>query len=417
MLRASLALGALALPALAQTQVFVVDDDAGPGVDFATIQEAVDAAASGDLVLVRDGSYEPFALTGKGLSLVADGIDVRIVPTSQPITSQIDMLPVGERVLLRGFTFDPPDQEVVGDTLVVESNQGLVWIEDLVIEAPLGLPFGYVMNQGAALRVRDCDRVVVTAASITGAPGAPPGGGLESGSIALWSEDSSVFLHTSTLVPGGTLVMGGTGRPAMRVDGGFASLRDSSLFGSAGGSAGLFGSPGPGNGGPALDVIGAEVWSIGTQLVGGPGGPGPFGEPEQGDPGPPFANAGGTVVEDPALPALLTSSTVVRDSPGVLVEVDVVSEPSSVVVVLLSLDPDPEFVAAFPDAIGVGLAPLVLTAGTTDAQGQFSIASGSPQLPPGFPTWSLGIQTALVTPLSTLEFSNPSIVTFVDDTF
>ncbi len=54
-----LALGlsfALALPAAAQ-RTWIVDDDAGPGVDFQQIQPAFQAANHGDIVLVRSGRY------------------------------------------------------------------------------------------------------------------------------------------------------------------------------------------------------------------------------------------------------------------------------------------------------------------------------------------------------------------------
>jgi len=45
----------------------------GPGQPYTTIQAAVDAASSGDLVLVDPGQYPAFEIDGKGLSVVAAG--------------------------------------------------------------------------------------------------------------------------------------------------------------------------------------------------------------------------------------------------------------------------------------------------------------------------------------------------------
>lgn len=61
--------------------VWTVDEALGPGADFAELQPAVDAAADGDLVLVRSGTYAPFVLEfGKAVSVLADaGAEVLVV--------------------------------------------------------------------------------------------------------------------------------------------------------------------------------------------------------------------------------------------------------------------------------------------------------------------------------------------------
>src|SRR5690349_16637044 len=57
--------------------VWVVDA-AGAG-DFAAIQPAVDAAADGDWLLVRAGSYAAFTLDGRSLGIAADaGAQVQV---------------------------------------------------------------------------------------------------------------------------------------------------------------------------------------------------------------------------------------------------------------------------------------------------------------------------------------------------
>lgn len=58
------------MPVLGAT--WIVDDDAGPGVDFTSIQAAVDAASPNDVVLVRAGAYAAPTIS-KGLRVVGDG--------------------------------------------------------------------------------------------------------------------------------------------------------------------------------------------------------------------------------------------------------------------------------------------------------------------------------------------------------
>ena len=54
----------------AQSQVWIVDDSLAAPADFATVQEAVDAATDGDIVLVRPGLYPSFTIDGKSLRVV-----------------------------------------------------------------------------------------------------------------------------------------------------------------------------------------------------------------------------------------------------------------------------------------------------------------------------------------------------------
>ena len=63
-------LGFLLFGASAQASVLVVD--ASGGGAFTSLQAAVDAAASGDLLLVKGGVYSGFTADGKALTIVED---------------------------------------------------------------------------------------------------------------------------------------------------------------------------------------------------------------------------------------------------------------------------------------------------------------------------------------------------------
>lgn len=118
-LAALAALTALGLPAAAQT-VWVVDAAAGPGADFSAIQPAVDAASTGDLVLIRPGTYaESVVVDSLGLELQADGGPV--VVNDLAVTG----VPGGTHVGVRGL-----DLAALG-SLDIASCDGPVWIDGM----------------------------------------------------------------------------------------------------------------------------------------------------------------------------------------------------------------------------------------------------------------------------------------------
>jgi len=121
LLRSGLALVALTAAGSAQ-QAWVVDNSGAPGADFAQLDSAVQAAADGDVLLVRSTGLFYFlfqVLDGRGLTIVADGGPVSVISTLA-----VRNLAPDQRVVLRGLEF------YFDDGLILESNQGLVWIED-----------------------------------------------------------------------------------------------------------------------------------------------------------------------------------------------------------------------------------------------------------------------------------------------
>jgi len=72
----------LACAGAAAGATWVVDDGGGAGVDYTTIQAAVNVASTGDTIEVRDGTYVENVDVGKRLTLLGDGADVVTVRTA-----------------------------------------------------------------------------------------------------------------------------------------------------------------------------------------------------------------------------------------------------------------------------------------------------------------------------------------------
>lgn len=107
----------------AANDVQVVAPSPGPGVDFTTIEDALAAAADGDIVLVRPGSYAiaPFTgalVDGKTVTLVADG------PVTATGRVAVETLDATRTFSMRGF--DSADDL----RLAVSDCSGVIWCED-----------------------------------------------------------------------------------------------------------------------------------------------------------------------------------------------------------------------------------------------------------------------------------------------
>ncbi|NOT29768.1 MAG: hypothetical protein HOP15_04880 [Planctomycetes bacterium] len=155
-------LGLFSAATLLQGQVHVVDGAGGPGADFTTIFAAVNAAADGDVVLVRSGNYlsdgpgkpnkglDLLDIPGRSLVVLAErGASVRTN------SLQVHGLSRGEWALVQGIRFE--QQGIAG---WLTDNQGPVWLESCTLRA---LPF---VNDHDAMRVQDCDSVVMTRCEI-----------------------------------------------------------------------------------------------------------------------------------------------------------------------------------------------------------------------------------------------------------
>lgn len=413
--RAALAVGIATVAGMslaqAQGEVWRVDDDPGPDVDFSDLQPAIDAAVTGDLIQVADGVYTAFTIDGKSLALVADdGASALVFPDPAQYDCTVRNVPAGSQVTLRGLTLDRPIT-MDGPSVAVEDCAGVVWFEDFDVIPFFTLPFGSATTQARTVEVRNSDRVVFTRVTLAGMPGAPQGFGFEFGSTPLDIEGSTVHLFDSTVFAAGTLVLGSFGPDGIEVDDSLLVIRGSTIFGGGGGMEGLLGSPGPGTGGAAVRAgNGSTVYSIGSTLVGGQGGSGFFGEPNAGQPGPPFV--GKTVVEHAASNIQLTSAATA--AAGATTTLTLSAEPGSVAVLAAAVFADPVFLAIFPDTSVLGISPLYFPLGVVDATGQISLDLPTPPIPSFWGHFGYPLQAFAVTPTTDLEFSNPTFVTTVN---
>ncbi|MCA8952338.1 MAG: hypothetical protein KDE27_22705 [Planctomycetes bacterium] len=113
----------LACPTFAQT--YVVDVNVGPGFDFQQIRGAIPQVPDGATLLVRSGTYAPFQVDGKAITILAEpGATVRLGGLFPEPVQFLNGSPT-QRMVLRGIEL--PWQ------LVVQNCAGPVHIEDVKI--------------------------------------------------------------------------------------------------------------------------------------------------------------------------------------------------------------------------------------------------------------------------------------------
>jgi hypothetical protein len=121
--------------------IVVATDGSG---DFTSIQDAIDAASSGDTIVVQDGTYaESLSLNGKGLTLVAGGENVVIDPASgNGLTIGGDLN--GANVTLQGLTFADGSS---GIYLQEDADVGRLKLDDVTVSG--NAQYGLRTNAGA----------------------------------------------------------------------------------------------------------------------------------------------------------------------------------------------------------------------------------------------------------------------------
>lgn len=215
----------------------LVVEAGGPTGTFREIQSAVTAAAPGDVVLVRPGTYAAFVVDAKPISIVAEtGAVVNVVGDCS-----IHDLPAGSDAFCRGIDFVKPTSSP-GTRLSLLANLGRVRIEDCSF-APNDA-ISILTQPRSTVIVESCTSATFARCLIVGRDSDGP---LDAACHALDVASSTVRVEASTL-------HGGNGADS--------HLHSTSVLPVA--------TPGA----AALRVAGAEVFVGGSTIRGGKGGDG-----------------------------------------------------------------------------------------------------------------------------------------------
>lgn len=386
----------LALPstAAAAGQVWVVAPAAGPGVDFTSVQAAVDAASDGDLVLLRAGSYpaEVVVLGAKALQIIGDvapgQVDAHFALAADAGGADRDLV-------LANLVLHAP-----GDGLravAASNNLGHLWIEGCALLAEPG------STDNGGLAASGLGGLHVTRCEIR-----PNGGAAidaSATSAAVWN--SSAY--------GGAGALAGAGQSAPGAglaSDAFVMTSGCVLEGGQGAPAGPSCLPAAGDGAVGLSLAGAaSALLTETTLFGGAGGEGST--CGGGLPGA-ETDAPGSVSFNPfGFARAIEAPSPVREGESLLLSFHAI--PDEFAFCAWSLEPDfaalPELssvialssaVTIFPVGFveGGGAVPLPLVAAELGAGVEFATIFAQPiYFAPFFPPgaeWSLGAPSAIV---------------------
>jgi hypothetical protein len=399
-----LAICPLAARAPAQNQVLLVTQD---GTGFSSVQAAVNAAADGDVILIRPGAYVTAFITNKSLTLARDGGESGSALLHHVTISN---LAAGKKVVLRGLTIQgahPFSPE--GTAVSAFDVAGSVVIEDCELRS--GYP--------AALRASQCQGLFVVRSLLEGLDGVPqilfevparPGAVLTG---------SNAFFYESTAI-GGKGIPGAVGAPGVLLDGGTLLFSGSAFVGGDGGKAAVDSggcATTGGNGGAGLAMQGASPLArrLASTLSGGAGG-----APESvcagGAPGPDLVLASGTLLTIPEPARSLELSAPVRE--GQVIELEVRGEPFEVAKIVFSATPVAFYAPGLLGAILPSPAALgIVVLGPLPASGEMVLSLPIPAstLPPGvqgIEVYAQGLFDAVSSSLGVL--SAPTVTVLLD---
>jgi len=378
-MRPAILLLALAAPLAAQFQVHVLDDD-GPA-DFTEFQAAHNAAAPGDTILIRSGTYFPNIsdLISKPLAIVADaGAEVDVSGIWQ-----IAGLDGGDQVLLRGICLCSDGFGVQGSLeFDASSDASRVWVEDVRADhAEAG-------SAGSIALVRsELDSILVGPAFRT----------FDSDAILLDCTLSAGVTFDGFVCPkSGFALPGSRGSAGMRVAGDSEVFASTSLVEGGPGGEGAEGPPcsDGGDGGPGIEQIDPRttIRAQDVDAVGGPGGAGGTGCAD-GLPGPAQE---GDVTAVPGTLRRLTSNAPVRE--GELLSLVIEAGPGETALLFVSGVQDHEYVPSLRGAWMLGYPFFLLLQAEVPAAGRLGFSATVPELGPGVEALPVYFTLVVLTP-------------------
>jgi len=407
-----------ALAATASADALTVDDD-GPA-DFVVLQNAVDAAVEGDLILVRPGEYGFVVLDGKSLTLQADGPPGSVIvystlfsPSFAPALEVKNLAP-DQSVVVRGFELTnfglDGNEHVAG----VTSSLGAVILEECTIQS----------TTGDAFRIEDSASVSLVRTTIDAGTSYydsfQPAYLMRTGLRAV---DSSVYLYDcdvrGSYGPDGMQTffgyyLPGTGGAAARLTGTTMFASGCSFEGGRGGSGTDFQCDEGKDGGDGIVHLQSLVRLLDTTVVPGTAGvatPGcglPDGVPGDaffGDPGELHPLSGTARSFELASPL---------DS-GASIQMSFAGEPGDAVIVVVGLQPAVGVWHPAFDAVQLVAAPILpMSFGVIPATGALDVALPVPPLAPGADFARYPAQALFVTPSAEVFHSGPSTVVLAD---
>ena len=397
----------LVTPTLGQN-VLVVDDDGG--FDHTDLQPAVDAAQSGDVILVRDGAYGSVTIVGKSLTLAADA-GAAVTCGSVSVLS----VQAGDAVVVAGL-------DATSDPFVLALS---------VADCPGHVQLEHCRFAGATAPTRDAARVSNSASVVlidcefeggAGSPSHPPGA--DPGGVGLGITASSVTAHE-------VRALGGVGYPAQAVQGSSGGrgveLFDGFLYLSGcdvdGGSGGV-GKPSNGFFDPCIDGApgGTGLFASGTVDVrrrdsaidGGPGGFG-YDCVSGADGTDVFAPAGSvTPMSGPARGFGLTVDPV-RE--GQATSLAFTGLPGELVILQLSPNPECSFQPFFGGTVLVGQPIFYAFLGTLDAGGAKTVGFTIQPAPPAVLATPVYVQGVLWNPSDGFTLTTGELALLLDASF
>ena len=366
------------------------------GFDGDALQNVVNAAASGDTILVKGEGAFSMTIDGKSLTVVND-----VGSASQLRLVSIRNVPAGGRVVVRGFTISALIG--FGALVTLENNAGSVWIEESLVRVRR---FGATVD---SVHAKSCASVVIRTSQLdsdtTGMPTSGTGLRIESSSVALF--DVGAFGgHGVTLGSNGF-----SGGPGVDLVSGSLFASGSILVGGNGGAGttGFGGAAGHG-----IVVGGSADLRDGFQAAGSPG----TGALGLGAPGQPsVVLAGGSLTTSPGPARHLDISSPVRELQNATYVAS--GLPNETVGILYSLAPltgPPQ--PFFESALAIDLATAgAFALGTIPASGTLSVSLPVPALPPPFQGVTFFDQSFFFdVPLTYVVLGPASTVVIVDDT-